>query len=164
MIVDTKHLAEFFGVTEKTINVWAREGMPALVLGEGGRGNKNEYDSKAVIDWYTSRLTSKPENENPRDRLDRLKGDEIEIKIAEKLQHLVLASDIESKYIEKNIRTRSEFLKIPLIIKEKVLLDHGVEIDYLEIKKIIEQILNEISKSDESEYDDNHESETQSDN
>ena len=157
MIVDTKHLAEFFGVTEKTINVWAREGMPALVLGEGGRGNKNEYDSKAVIDWYTSRLTSKPENENPRDRLDRLKGDEIEIKIAEKLQHLVLAHDIEAAYVERNIKIRSDLLKIPLIIKEKIQLDHGIEIDYLSIKQIVEQILEEVSHIND---DNDNESET----
>lgn len=51
MHVNQKKLAAFFGVSDRTIRNWEKEGMPTL----GSHGMGNKYDTAAVIKWYVER-------------------------------------------------------------------------------------------------------------
>lgn len=57
MIVDKKTLADIFGVDERSITTWAKDGMPVHKV--GGRGKSNEYDTVAIIAWHLERKVDK---------------------------------------------------------------------------------------------------------
>lgn len=92
-IVGRDSLADLFGVVPKTISDWSNEGMPYLI--QGGPGIVGEYDSAACVRWLVERELRKVQGENPKDRLARLQGDELEMKLAQQRGRLVEAAAVE---------------------------------------------------------------------
>jgi phage terminase Nu1 subunit (DNA packaging protein) len=91
--VNQTELAEVFGVSDVTLWEWQKAGMPIVKVGE--RGTANEYDTEAVIKWYTAREVRKVSNETQRDRQARLTADMLELDLAERNRTLVPVEQIE---------------------------------------------------------------------
>ncbi|WP_250589615.1 terminase small subunit [Neisseria subflava] len=87
MLVNKRELSEILGITERSLTEWQKEGLPVASFADL-RGQANEYDTKAVIGWLIQRELQRLNREKPRDRLDRLKADAIELEIKERTGEL----------------------------------------------------------------------------
>lgn len=109
-VVGQKEIAELFGVTARSITEWQADGMPVAV--QGGPGVPGEYDAPACIRWLVEREVRKVQGENPRSRLDRLRGDELEMNLARERGKLIEAGAIEpamrAAIVSARERVRSE--------------------------------------------------------
>lgn len=92
-IVNKRELAQIQGVSERTLTEWQREGLPMVV--NAGRGASNQYDTAAVIAWRIAREINGAQKESPKDRLDRLRGDQIERQMAVDARELIPSAEIE---------------------------------------------------------------------
>lgn len=92
-IIGQENLAAMFGVTARTITDWQTAGMPIVV--QGGPGTSGEYESASCIRWAIERELTKVRGENPKDRLARLQGDELEMDLAVRRGKLIEASTVE---------------------------------------------------------------------
>lgn len=92
-IVGQTEIAAIFGVTARTITDWQEAGMPVAL--QGGPGVPGEYDSEACIRWLVEREVRKVQVENPKDRLARLQGDELEMKLARERGKLIEKAAVE---------------------------------------------------------------------
>src|SRR5689334_17936697 len=92
-VVGMEQIAAAFGVAPKTIVEWQGDGFPIAVRGR--RGVPSEYDLPACIDWLVKREVGKVQGEPPRDRVFRLQGDEIAMRLAEKQRLLIPAAEVE---------------------------------------------------------------------
>ncbi len=92
-IVGQTEIANIFGVTARTITEWQAAGMPVAV--QGGPGVPGEYDSAACIRWLVEREVRKVQGENPKDRLARLQGDDLEMKLAHQRGKLIDTATVE---------------------------------------------------------------------
>lgn len=93
-IVGQERMAEIFGVSARSMTEWQAEGMPVAVY--GGPGVPGEYDSEICIRWLIDRAVRKVQGpEAPKDRLARLQGDDLEMKLARERGKLIEASAVE---------------------------------------------------------------------
>lgn len=86
-IIGQPQIADLFGVVPKTITEWQTAGMPVAV--QGGPGVPSEYDSDACVRWLVDREVRKVQAESPKDRLARLQGDDLEMKLARERGKLI---------------------------------------------------------------------------
>ena len=92
-IIGQTEIAGIFGVSARTITEWQASGMPIAV--QGGPGVPGEYDSATCIRWMVEREVRKVQGENPKDRLARLQGDDLEMKLASARGKLIDAAVVE---------------------------------------------------------------------
>lgn len=60
MIVNKTQLSKIFGVSQKLISDWhAIPNFPVVSTGGVGRGKGNQYETKAVLEWYVNREMNK---------------------------------------------------------------------------------------------------------
>jgi len=92
--VNKRELAEFLGKTERALTDWQQdEGLP--ILRKGARGEENEYDTEQVVEWLVQRALAKAgKGESQRDREARLRGDVLELDLAEKRNTLVPSDQV----------------------------------------------------------------------
>ncbi len=101
-----ENIAAVFGVAPKTIVEWQEQGFP--IAFQGQRGIASEYESEACIEWLVKREVGKVQGaESPKDRLDRLRGDEAAMRIAEKNGQLVPVETIEPAWTEMVLSARN---------------------------------------------------------
>jgi hypothetical protein len=110
VIVDTEFLAEFFGVTERTIQLWAKDEkspMPKL--------ERDEYDLIEVVKWRIKRLEAKLEELGQGDptlyRI-KIKGEELrnaerQLKYEKLLGKLVDINDVKIAWTNETATFRS---------------------------------------------------------
>lgn len=92
-IIGQPQIADLFGVVPKTITEWQTAGMPVAV--QGGPGVPSEYDSDACVRWLVDREVRKVQAESPKDRLARLQGDDLEMKLARERGKLIEKAAVE---------------------------------------------------------------------
>lgn len=92
-IVNKRELAQILGISERSLTEWQREGLPMVL--NSGRGASNQYDTADVINWRIARAVNGTQQESPKDRLDRLRGDREELELAQLRGTLVSVSEIE---------------------------------------------------------------------
>jgi len=93
MKVNKRALADVLGITERTLTEWQEEGLPIEIKGE--RGEENSYDTAAVVAWHVQRALQRAgKTESQRDRESRLRGDLMELELAEKNNSLVPVEEI----------------------------------------------------------------------
>lgn len=92
-IIGQENIASLFGVASKTIGDWQESGFP--VAARGGPNKASEFDSVECIQWLVDREVRKVRAENPKDRLHRLQGDDLEMKLAVARGELVRADEVE---------------------------------------------------------------------
>lgn len=93
MIVGKKQLAEFFGVTLRTISEWQSNDTFPILRRNAGRGG-NQYETKDVLEWYVQyRIDSDSHSlMRERARLAALQADAQELRNAEARQELIPAA------------------------------------------------------------------------
>ncbi|WP_031296261.1 terminase small subunit [Pseudogulbenkiania ferrooxidans] len=91
-IVNKRELAQILGTSERTLTEWQRLGMPMVV--DAGRGSANQYDTVEVIRWLVAREAHGAGKESVKDRLDRLRGDQIERQMAIEARQLVPSEEV----------------------------------------------------------------------
>jgi len=105
-VVGQERIAEAFGVAPKTIVEWQEAGFPIAV--RGSRGIPSEYDLPACIDWLVKREVGKVQGESQRDRVFRLQGDEIAMRLAEKQKLLIPAAEVEPMWTAACVAAREQ--------------------------------------------------------
>lgn len=91
-IVNQAELAVILGKSDVTIWEWQKQGLPIAKRRE--RGLENEYDTAEVIAWLEQRARAE-KGETQRDREARLRGDLMELELAEKRETLVPADQVQ---------------------------------------------------------------------
>lgn len=93
-IVNQAELAEILGKSDVTIWEWQKEGLP--IAKQGVRGTEHEYDTAAVIAWLEQRAAARAgKTEKPAEREARLRGDVLEIELAQKRGVMVPVTEVE---------------------------------------------------------------------
>ncbi|MEZ7694041.1 terminase small subunit [Neisseria sp. 27098_8_139] len=128
MLVNKRQLSEILGVSERSLTDWQKEGLPVASYADN-RGQANEYESSEVIRWMVQREIERLNKEKPRDRLDRLKADAIELDIKERTGELAPAALFERAWSDHILAARTEFLTMPDILATELSATAGVEID-----------------------------------
>ncbi len=128
MLVNKRQLSEILGVSERSLTEWQKEGLPVASYADN-RGQANEYESSAVIKWMIQREIERLGKEKPRDRLDRLKADAIELDIKERTGELAPATMFERAWSDHILAARTEFLTMPDILATELSAIVGKEID-----------------------------------
>lgn len=118
-IVGLDNIASLFGVAPKTVIEWQAAGFPVAV--QGGRGVPNEYDAAPCIRWLVEREVRKVQAESPKDRLQRLQGDDLEMRLAKSRGELVRADEVEpamkAAIVSARERIRGEPARIARLIE-----------------------------------------------
>jgi phage terminase Nu1 subunit (DNA packaging protein) len=128
MLVNKRQLSEILGISERSLTEWQKEGLPVASYADN-RGQANEYESADVIRWMIQRELERLNKEKPRDRLDRLKADAIELDIKERTGELAPAALFERAWADHILAARTEFLTMPDILATELSATAGVEID-----------------------------------
>lgn len=152
MQVSKSQLCEIVGRDERTLSRWQKSGMPVLGIGLG-RGNENEYNTVAVIEWLVQMAQQRGEKETARDRLDRIKADREELALARELGELVVAEELIQGFEAMITAAKVEFLNtLPDNLASELSARYGVEIDDQLIREPIEAILRKLSEYDPGEF------------
>ena len=128
MLVNKRQLSEILGVSERSLTEWQKEGLPVASYADN-RGRANAYERSAVIKWMIQREIERLGKEKPRDRLDRLKADAIELDIKERTGELAPATMFERAWSDHILAARTEFLTMPDILATELSAIVGKEID-----------------------------------
>ena len=144
MLVDKRELSEILGITERSLTEWQKEGLPVASFADL-RGQANEYDTKAVIGWLIQRELQRLNREKPRDRLDRLKADAIELEIKERTGELAPAALFERAWADHITAARTEFLTLPETLASELSAIVGQPIDSELITAHVERALEKLA-------------------
>lgn len=154
MIVNKRVLSEVVGFSQQALDKWQKAGMP--IKTKAIRGGENEYETADIIRWMIQRELSKNSSVTPKDRLDTLRADEIEMRLAKEAAQLIDATEAEQLWTALVTSARLELKNFADDIKAK-LRTHNIDADEFEIDKSLNTILDrlaaqEIEDGDESEF------------
>lgn len=153
MKVTKAELAEIVGRDERTLSRWQNEGMPVLEFGLG-RGNENQYDTEQVIAWLVHVASLNGAKETAKDRLERLRGDQIELAMAKELEELVVADDLISRFEAMITAAKVELINtFPENLAGELSARYGVDVDEQLIRDPIEAVLRELANYDPDDDD-----------
>lgn len=144
MLVNKRELSDILGVSERSLTEWQKEGLPVAKYADS-RGQANEYDTKNVIAWLIAREIGNYVKEKPRDRLDRLKADAIELDIKERTGELAPAALFERAWGDHILAARTEFLTMPEVLASELSALSGCQIDPDIIQTHINRALEKLS-------------------
>lgn len=157
MLVNKRQLSEILGVSERSLTEWQKEGLPVASYADN-RGQANEYESGDVIRWMIQRELERLNKEKPRDRLDRLKADAIELDIKERTGELAPAALFERVWSDHILAARTEFLTMPDTLATELSAISGIEIDpdaiSLHINRALEKLSNYGAEDDDDSASD----------
>ncbi|KDO00826.1 terminase small subunit [Pseudomonas sp. B21-012] len=151
--VSKAELGEIVGRDERTLSRWQKDGMPVIEFGVG-RGNENQYDTQAVIEWLMRQAALNGKKESTRDRLDRLRGDREELALAKDLGEVVIEAEMVSRFEAVITAAKIELLNtLPDELSATLSAQYGVQVDDQLIREPIELILRRLSAYDEDDDD-----------
>lgn len=153
MLVNKRELSDILGISERSLTEWQKEGLPVASYADS-RGQANEYDTKNVIAWLIEREVAKLNKEKPRDRLDRLKADAIELDIKERTGELAPAALFERAWGDHILAARTEFLTMPEVLASELSALSGCQIDpdviQIHINRALEKLSNYGAENDDA--------------
>lgn len=142
-IVGQTEIAKIFGVSARTITEWQAGGMPVAV--QGGPGVPGEYDSTACVRWLVDREVRKVQSESPKDRLARLQGDDLEIKLAHQRGKLIETAAVEPAMRAAIVSARERLRNEPARV--------AVQLDGLDrqaretvLRELFDEVLNKLAR------------------
>ena len=138
MIVDKKQLSKIFGVSERTITEWQKNGMPVQ---SKSVGTSNGYETVDVIAWRIASSTEKDDETEShgialtreRARKTKAEADRVELRLAKEKQELLEADIVFHAWSEILADVRQSVLQFPMRITPLIL---GLE-DETKIKEVI---------------------------
>lgn len=149
--VSKLELAEIVGRDERTLSRWQNEGMPVIEFGVG-RGNENQYDTQAVIEWLMRQAALNGRKETTRDRLDRIRGDREELALAKDLGEVVIEAEMVERFEAVITAAKIELLNTyPDELAAALSAHYGIEVDDQLIRDPIDTILRRLSAYDEGD-------------
>lgn len=149
--VNKADLSEIVGRDERTLTRWQNDGMPVIEFGLG-RGNENQYDTEAVIQWLMHQASLNGKKESSRDRLDRVRANREELALAKDLREVVVATDLVERFEAMITSAKVELLNtFPDALAAELSARYGVEVDDLLIRDPIESILRRLSDYDKDD-------------
>ena len=151
MIVNKRGLSEVLGVSERTLTEWQKEGLPVHFRAE--RGGENQYETAAVIKWHCDRQLQKANQVSAKDRLDNLRADEIEVRMAKDAGNLLDALEVEQLWTSLITAARVDLLNFADDLKAS-LREKGFDPSGLAIDSELEAILERLANQEQPEYDD----------
>ncbi len=154
MLVNKRELSDILGISERSLTEWQKAGLPVVGYADN-RGQANEYDTKEVIAWMIAREVANYVQEKPRDRLDRLKADAIELDIKERTGELAPTALFERAWGDHILAARTEFLTMPDTLATELSAIVGKEIDpdiiAAHINKALEKLANYGAEDDDDD-------------
>ncbi len=149
--VSKLELSEIVGRDERTLSRWQNDGMPVIEFGVG-RGNENQYDTQAVIEWLMRQAALNGKKETTRDRLDRIRGDREELALAKDLGEVVIESEMVERFEAMITAAKIELLNTyPDELAAVLSARYGIEVDDQLIRDPIDTILRRLSAYDEDD-------------
>ncbi|MGR3893584.1 terminase small subunit [Pseudomonas sp. 1176_21] len=150
-IVSKVDLSDIVGRDERTLTRWQGDGMPVLEFGVG-RGNENQYDTQAVIEWLMHQASLNGKKESSRDRLDRVRANREELALAKDLGEVVIAADLVERFEAMITSAKVELLNtFPDALASELSARYGIEVDDQLIREPIESILRRLSEYDDDD-------------
>ncbi len=149
--VSKADLSEIVGRDERTLTRWQNDGMPVTEFGLG-RGNENQYDTEAVIQWLMHQASLNGKKESSRDRLDRIRADREELAMAKDLGEVVIAADLIARFEAMITAAKVELLNsFPDALAAELSARYDVEVDEQLIRDPIDAILRRLSDYDQDD-------------
>lgn len=149
--VNKLELSELVGRDERTLSRWQNDGMPVIEFGVG-RGNENQYDTQAVIEWLMRQAALNGRKETTRDRLDRIRGDREELALAKDLGEVVIEAEMVDRFEAMITAAKIELLNTyPDELAATLTARYGIEVDDQLIRDPIDAILRRLSAYDEDD-------------
>lgn len=146
--VNKRALSELLLVSERSLTDWQQKGMPVAV--SAGRGASNEYAPADVIAWLLARAND-TSRESAKDRLDRLRGDQLEREMLKEDDVLVMPEDLDVEYDALVEAARAELLfNLPDALSAELTAILGEEVDVSIIRRHIEDALTTLSNYEPS--------------
>lgn len=145
-IVNKRELAAVFGISERTLTEYQKAGLPMEYNAD--RGASNHYDTEKVHAWLLEQAMRKIMRESPKDRLDRVKADEIELRLAERLEQVAPADQFERAWADHIAAARIELLTMPDIVVSEIHALHGIAVDRDLIAAHVEAALAKLTSYD----------------
>lgn len=141
--VSKKDLAEFFGVTDKTVSSWVSQGAPYVRKGEkGGRAGSWLFDTEDVIAWREEKLRERASGSSEATDLNEAKrrraaaeAERAEIELRQLRGDLVEIKSVAKTVGDEYAALRAKLLGIPSKLGPQLL---GVE-DAAEATNLIER-------------------------
>lgn len=92
--VNKAELEQILGLSHTTLTEYQEQGLP--IEKRGSRGEEHEYDTAEVIKWLVQReLVRAGKGEKPSEREARLRGDVLELELAQKRDVLVPSTEVQ---------------------------------------------------------------------
>lgn len=149
--VSKADLSDIVGRDERTLTRWQNDGMPVLEFGLG-RGNENQYDTQAVIEWLMHQAALNGKKESSRDRLDRVRANREELALAKELGEVVIASELVERFEAMITSAKVELLNtFPDALASELSARYGLDVDDQLIREPIEAILRRLSEYDDDD-------------
>ena len=152
-IVNQRELSELFGVSHQAMANWMREGMPTLMRGD--RGQENQYDTAAVIEWFAAREVAKTGRQSPKDELYRLQAEKIRRELSLAANEVAPLAEIERVWSQIVVAFRQEMLALPIKLAPELDAAPNVAAKREILDEAIRQALTRLSKRDLDEEDAN---------
>lgn len=147
--VNKRALSELLEVSERSLTDWQQKSMPVAV--SAGRGASNEYAPAEVIAWLLNRAND-TSRESAKDRLDRLRGDQLEREMLKEDEVLVMPEDLKVEYDALVEAARAELLfNMPDALAAELTAILGEEVDVSVIRRHVEDGLTTLSHYDRSD-------------
>lgn len=156
MLVNKRGLSDVLGVSERTLTEWQKDGLPISVKAE--RGGENQYDTVHVIKWMVDKQVERMKLVSPRDRLDNLRADEIEVRMAKEAGLLVVAAECEQVWASLITSARVDLQQFVDDVKSK-LRGKGVDPDEFYLDEGLSEVLGRLADQELIEDGDEPESE-----
>lgn len=134
-IVTTEEAAELFKVTEKTVNLWIREGMPVVKRGARGGKKMSRIDLRDAISWFVNYDALDAE----KTRLTREQADKQALDNAVRRGELGELSQWRSEIESLFGQVRAALLAVPT--KEAPQLDGNVNQRKERLERVVREIL-----------------------
>jgi terminase small subunit / prophage DNA-packing protein len=150
MIVNKRGLSDVTGVSERTLTEWQKAGLP--IVNVGVRGQENEYETTEVIQWMVNREISRTRVQTPKDRLDSIRADEIEVRLAERCGQLIDALEAETMW--RTVITTARIELLSFVERLKADINHkGIDIEDLNIDRSINDVLTRLENPEDFNAD-----------
>lgn len=156
MLVNKRGLADVLGVSERTLTEWQKDGLPISVKAE--RGGENQYDTTQAIKWMVDKQIERMKLVSPKDRLDNLRADEIEVRLAKDAGLLINSAECELIWVSLITSARVDLQQFVDDIKSK-LRGKGIEPDEFSLDEGLKEVLDRLA--DQELIDEGDESESE---
>ena len=112
-LVEIAELAQLMRVTDSTVGIWIKAGMPVVHAGSRGRGaNRTLLDLHAALSWYFETSYERLNLERQKTRLTKALADRQEIALAERYGELVDVVAVTQKFNDRIANAKERLREI----------------------------------------------------